>query len=134
MLKELFAHGTQEFEDTAIYDEWPEAQCYPVISLSFTEIYSDNFELALKHALVAAFVEAGFEQAQSVAFTLDLNAFLHHLDNLARDQQLVFLIDDWDSPLTLALENDDRDQGRAAFNQTVATMRLFYTLISLRSC
>ena len=107
MLKELFAHGTQEFEDTAIYDEWPEAQCYPVISLSFTEIYSDNFELALKHALVAAFVEAGFEQAQSVAFTLELNAFLHHLDNLARDQQLVFLIDDWDSPLTRALEHYD---------------------------
>lgn len=134
MLKELFAHGTQEFEDTAIYDEWPEAQCYPVISLSFTEIYSDNFELALKHALVAAFVEAGFEQAQSVAFTLDLNAFLHHLDNLARDQQLVFLIDDWDSPLTLALENDDLDQGRTAFNQAVATMRELFTWLKHRAC
>lgn len=132
MLKELFAHGTQNFEGTAIYDEWPEAQCYPVISLNLSEIFSDNFELALKHALVAAFVEAGFKQAQSVAFTLELHAFLHHLDHLARDQQLVFLIDDWDSPLTRALEHYDLDQGRAAFNQAVATMRLFYTWLNHR--
>ena len=100
----------------------------------FTEIYSDNFELALKHALVAAFVEAGFEQAQSVAFTLELNAFLHHLDNLARDQQLVFLIDDWDSPLTRALEHYDLDQGRTAFNQAMATMRELFTWLKHRAC
>ena len=39
MLKELFAHGTQNFEGTAIYDEWPEAQCYQVISLNLSEIF-----------------------------------------------------------------------------------------------
>lgn len=132
MLKELFTHGTQNFEGTAIYDEWPEAQCYPVISLNLSEIFSDNFELALKHALVAAFVEAGFKQAQSVAFTLELNAFLHHLDHLARDQQLVFLIDDWDSPLTRALEHYDLDQGRAAFNQAVDTMRVLFSWLNQR--
>ena len=134
MLKELFAHGTQNFEGTAIYDEWPEAQCYPVISLNLSEIFSDNFELALKHALVAAFVEAGFKQAQSVAFTLELNAFFHHLDHLARDQQLVFLIDDWDSPLTRALEHYDLDQGRAAFNQAVDTMRVLFSWLNQRTC
>lgn len=131
MLKELFAHGTQDFAGTYIYDDWPEDQCYPVISLSFSEIYSDNFELALKHALVAAFENVGMAQARSVAFTLELSAFLQCLDDITQDQQLVFLIDDWDSPLTRALEND-RDQGRAAFNQAVATMRLFYTWLNHR--
>ena len=96
MLKELFAHGTQDFAGTYIYDDWPEDQCYPVISLSFSEIYSDNFELALKHALVAAFENVGMAQARSVALTLELSAFLQCLDDIAQDQPLVFLIDDWD--------------------------------------
>ena len=134
MLKELFAHGTQDFAGTYIYDDWPEDQCYPVISLSFSEIYSDNFELALKHALVAAFENVGMAQARSVALTLELSAFLQCLDDIAQDQPLVFLIDDWDSPLTRALENDDRDQGRAAFNQAMDTMRVFYTWLNHRDC
>lgn len=109
MLKELFAHGTQEFEGTAIYDEWPEKQCYPVISLNFSEICGDDLERALKEALIAAFVEAGFEQAQSLECSLSLYIFLRRFDQITAKKQLVFLIDDWDSPLTLALEHYDLD-------------------------
>ena len=132
MLKELFTHGTQTFKGAAIYDDWPEDRCYPVISLNFSEIYSVDFELALKEALIDAFVEAGFEQAQSLDYSLPLYNFLRHLDRFAGKKQLVFLVDDWDRPLTRALENPDRDHGRAEFNQAVNTMRAFYTWLNHR--
>lgn len=115
MLKELFTHGTQNFEGTAIYDDWPEDRCYPVISLNFSAIYC-----------------ADFEQAQSLDYSLPLYNFLRRLDRFAGKKQLVFLVDDWDRPLTRALENPDLDHGRAEFNHAVAIMRVFYSWLNHR--
>ena len=44
MLYELFTHGTSKFVGTKVYDLWPEEKdrTYPVISLQFNDIASDN--------------------------------------------------------------------------------------------
>ena len=40
MLFELFMHGPEMFKGLAVYDTWPEKQCYPVISISLYD-FSD---------------------------------------------------------------------------------------------
>ena len=64
--------------------------------------------------------------------SLPLYNLLRRLDRFAGKKQLVFLVDDWDRPLTRALENPDRDHGRAEFNQAVNTMRAFYNWLKHR--
>lgn len=120
ILKELFTHGNKNFEGIFISHTWTEPRCYPVIDLSFVTIRGDDFEQALKAALIAAFSAAGFTQAQSLEHDLPLSAFLQQFNRLASDQDLVFLIDDYDYPLTSCL-NDE-----ATFNQHLAVLRIFY--------
>ena len=108
------------FEGIFINHTWTEPRCYPVIDLSFVTIRGDDFEQALKAALIAAFSAAGFTLAQSLEHDLPLSAFLQQFNRLASDQDLVFLIDDYDYPLTSCL-NDE-----ATFNQHLAVLRIFY--------
>ena len=121
ILKELFTNGDRNFEGTAIYGRWPEQQGYPVIHLSFINIQGGDFEQDLKGALIAAFDAAGFTQAQSLKQDLPFSTFLKQFDRLAPDQDLVFLIDEWDYPLSSNL-NDE-----ATFNQRLKTLNVFYS-------
>ncbi len=120
-LADLFAQGDTNFEGTAIYGNWPENQCYPVINLSFISIQGTNFELALRGALVAAFDFTGFSEASNISFDLQFNHFLEQLGSLIKNRAVVFLIDDWDYPLSSHLDNEE------AFNSVRATLATFYS-------
>lgn len=132
MLKELFTHGTQNFEGTAIYSLWPVKRRYQVIHMPFIALQGEDFEVALKAELIADFCAVGFEQAQSLDYSLPLSTFLTRLDEIAGEKQLVFLIDDWDKPLTRALMKHDLSQGRTEFNHVLTILQVFYGWLSRR--
>ncbi len=108
MLKELFAHGPQNFAGTAIFDLWPETKTYPVISLSFIGIASSDattFEAELCKELVSAYKKAGFSSAINYKGIVSFNDLKRELDDLTANQTPVFLIDEWDYPLSLHLND-----------------------------
>lgn len=104
MLADLLVNGTGDFKNTAIYDAWPDKNRYQVIKLSFGGLAgSDEIALrnSLKGLLVEAYLNAGFAQVKKLEFTATtLNRLLNHLSSISLKQRLVFLIDDWDYPLT----------------------------------
>ena len=121
-LADLFAHGDKNFEGTAIYGNWPDSKHYPVINLSFINIQDNNFELALRGALAQAFNLAGFPEALNFTFdNTPFSYFLMQLGALANGHTLVFLIDEWDFPLSSRLDNEK------AFNSVRATLAIFYS-------
>ena len=110
MLQELFTHGDSSFAGTAIYGNWPETRTYPVISLSF--IYIDcsdaqTFEASLCTNLAAAYAEAGFPDALQLQTETSFEHLKVKLNYLVRvkGQRLVFLIDEWDYPLSKHLDD-----------------------------
>ena len=109
MLQELFAHGTKSFAGTAIFALWPETKTYPVISLSFLDIECDDdagtFEENLCTNLAAAYAMAGFPEALPLRTEKSFVQLKVQLDYLAKDHQLVFLIDEWDYPLSAHLDD-----------------------------
>ena len=108
MLKELFAHGPQNFAGTAIFDLWPETKTYHVISLSFIGIASSDattFEAELCKELVSAYKKAGFSSAINYKGIVSFNDLKRELDDLTANQTPVFLIDEWDYPLSLHLND-----------------------------
>ena len=126
MLYELFAHGKERFKGTAIYDLWSE-KTYPVIRLSFNKIKGFNskdpseFDQDLKIALVKAFQKAGFHEVLSFDQDERLSGFLENFTLIAQEHQLVFLIDEWDAPLSNSLDNED------AFNVFKGVLEVFYS-------
>ena len=126
MLEELFTHGTSRFAGTKIYDLWPEDKdrTYPVIRLSFNEIAGEDlskFEQSLKSALINTFSDAGFPEVNSFQQRNTLIGFLHQFDQIAKKHKLVFLIDEWDSPLSNNLDKED------AFKVAKGVLRDFYS-------
>ena len=122
ILKKLFTNGDRDFEGTAIYGHWPEQQTYPVIHLSFIDIQGADFEQALKGALIAAFSAAGLTQAERLEHVhLPFNAFLKRFNQIAADQKLVFLLDEWDFPLSSHLDNEK------VFNHNLKILHVFYS-------
>ena len=108
MLQELFAHGTQNFAGTAVFEHWPETKTYPVVRLSFLDIAcpdATTFEAELCQELVAAYELAGFSSASDYEDIVSFSDLKRELDYLARGQQLVFLIDDCDYPLSAHLDD-----------------------------
>ena len=120
-LADLFAHGDVNFEGTAIYGNWPEHQCYPVINLSFINIQYHDFELALRGALAKAFILAGFSEVEDIDWNESLYYFLVKLELLMHGRDVVFLIDEWDFPLSSRLDDEE------AFNSVRATLATFYS-------
>lgn len=56
---------------------------------------------SLKGLLVEAYVSAGFAQVKNMEYAATtLNRLLGHLSSISLKHRLVFLIDDWDYPLT----------------------------------
>ena len=126
MLYELFAHGTDKFEGTQIYDLWPEekGRTYPVIRLSFNSIQckdASEFEKVLKENIATAFTTAGFPEAQSFDQTKTLSGFLSQFNVIAEQHWLVFLIDEWDHQLSNSLDKED------AFNLFKSKLSIFYS-------
>lgn len=104
MLADLFVNGTSDFKHTAICDNWSDQNRYQVIRLSFgglgghDEIMMRN---SLKGLLVESYVSAGFAQVKNMEYAATtLNRLLGHLSSISLKNRLVFLIDDWDYPLT----------------------------------
>ena len=120
-LADLFAHGDKNFEGTAIYGNWPERQCYPVINLSFINIQGSDFELALRDALVDAFEIAGVSEVLNIDPDIRFNHFLGRLKSLIKACEVVFLIDEWDFPLSSRLDDEE------AFNSARTTLATFYS-------
>ena len=110
MLKELFSHGTQKFEGLAIHDTWPDQNCYPVVYFScFNLSSSQTFEEKLCTRLRYAFTLAGFkgfkERTQEIT---DLESLFGEikLEIADCDREIVWLIDEWDYPLSSNLDDE----------------------------
>ena len=110
-LAELFAHGdSDKFAGTAIHGKWPVKECYPVIYLAFHGMNCTNaaaFEADLCQKILEAYYDAGFTEAFNSRFAADVSSFSfvkRILKYLAGKQPLVFLIDEWDDPLSKNLD------------------------------
>ena len=108
MLEELFRHGTAKFEGLAVAQQWPETQCYTVLSFSLFGLQNPtNFERDLCATLRDAFNRAGFPQALTIEPNLtQVNLLLPLLSNfLTPGTRVVLLIDEWDFPLSSHLDD-----------------------------
>ena len=126
MLEDLFNNGVRNFEGTAIYAQWPEqAGTYPVIRITFVDIDGDTkseFEQSLIGALVDAYSSAGFpEVAEYEKEYKTLDRFLKALKSISRKYELVFLIDEWDHPLSANLGNETK------YNIALSALKRFYS-------
>ena len=105
-LAELFAHGDSEkFAGTAIHGNWPVKKCFPVIYLSLrglNDTDARSFEADLCQKILNAYYNAGFTEALNQRYdTISSFSNLRRiLSSLSHKQPLVFLIDDWDYPLS----------------------------------
>ena len=111
MLYELFTHGKESFKGLAVYDLWPETDVYPVIFLSFNVFSGDDvskFEESLKDAVINAFINAGFPEAERIQKEVTFSGFLGKFNRIALQHKLVIIIDEWDYPLSNSLHNEDR--------------------------
>ena len=122
MLKELFMHGTEKFKGLAVYDTWPENECYPVISLSLYGFYKpETFEAQLCKSFGDALGDAGLpelkERTQGITDVDDL--FSKVRDELS-SHRTVWLIDEVDYPLSTNLDN------RPAFDANTEVLHKFF--------
>lgn len=133
MLKELFTNGAQDnkyFDGLAVQSLWQDKKCYPVIHLSLFELSNpDSFEHDLCTRLRSAFFAAGFSQvssdknSQSDILTKQLEIFSNIL--VSQTQKIVFLIDEWDYPLSSQLNNfRNFDKNRQILSDLFGWLRL----------
>ena len=147
MIEDLFMHGTQNFQNTAIHDQWPKYERYPVVRLSFSNVpyvqeadqAADDvtaFEQSLITELGRAYHRAGFAQEEIDDYRQEatLHGFLSKLSNFSNQQRLVFLIDEWDVPLLAHLDNEVRfDALRRSLNvfyNWLRTLNLRFLLVT----
>ncbi len=122
MLFELFMHGPEMFKGLAVYDTWPEKQCYPVISISLYD-FSDPkiFEAQLCKSFGDALSDAGLpelkERAQGI---VDIDDFFSKIRGDLISRRTVWLIDEVDYPLSANLDN------RPAFDANAKVLRKFF--------
>ena len=147
MIGDLFTHGDTNFEGTAIYGHWPKSERFPVINLNFSTVVGDDidsFTKSLLGELASAYKAAGFAQVEAKVNALlktiageerkleasDFDLFLKELRAVSAHQRLVFLIDEWDYPLSEHLDDEE------IFNQYLKVLSIFYrwlrTLTNLR--
>lgn len=148
MIEDLFMHGTQNFQNTAICDQWPKYERYPVVRISFSDVHFFNqiehqaaddvtaFEQSLITELGRAYHRAGFAQEEIDDYRQEatLHGFLSKLSNFSNHQRLVFLIDEWDVPLLAHLDNEVRfDALRRSLNvfyNWLRTLNLRFLLVT----
>ena len=122
MLFELFMHGTEQFEGLAVYDTWPETQCYPVMSISlYGRADPKTFEASLCLSLCGALAAAGLpelkERAQGIT---DIDAFFSTIGYELSSHRTVWLIDEVGCPLEANLDH------RLAFEANAEVLHKFF--------
>ena len=112
ILAELFAHGVGSFQGLDIEKTWPVDKCYPVIRLMFLGLNvtdAASFEADLCQRILDAYYDAGFSEAlhPSNDAISSLSILRRRLRALSGEQPLVFLIDEWDYPISDNLDNPE---------------------------
>lgn len=147
MLEDLFTHGTHNFRNTEIRTNWPVREHYPVVRLSFSNVPSAQeadqaaddvtaFEHGLISELGHAYHRAGFapEEIETYQQAATLQGFLSQLSSLSHRKRIVFLIDDWDAPLLVHLDNKPRydaiQKSLNVFYHWLLTLNLRFLLIT----
>jgi hypothetical protein len=116
----LFSHGLEYFQDLEIAKEWDD-RTYPVVSLDFSVLNdcsdTDSFLVHFIQYVSQRFAPLGFtsQNRDIVGFCIDFNLWLS-----GRTSQIVLLIDEYDAPLTLRLN----DPG--AFKEISRCLSSFY--------
>ena len=136
MIEDLFTNGDKNFKGTAIYGHWPQEERYPVVTLNFmnvkctphsqqkaisTEFYITSFTKSLCKSLQKAFERAGFTEVPKFNNeSPDLDSFLKDIEDITDEHRLVFLIDEWDHPLSQTIDNEP------LFSATLSVLSTFY--------
>ncbi len=123
-IAELFTNGVKNFEGLAIHDLWQQDR-YPVINISFFGLSDpETLERLLCKRLYGAFARSGcgvaFDSTLQISSLADL---IEYLEYFRGQQEIVFLIDEWDYPLSSHL-ND-----RVAFEKNKEILNQFYAWI-----
>ena len=128
MLFELFMHGTENFKGLAVYDTWPKKQCYPTILISLYGLDKPEiFEAKLCEKLSKAFKKAGLDELYDRTKSITkLGALFVETQFDLEAHGSVWLIDEWDFPLSANLDN------RPAFDANTRVLQeLFLNLRDL---
>ena len=111
--RSLFQHGLRDFKGLAIEGLWTEENFYPVISLDFTACNAfssfEKFQKDLGNMLIRALNEAGLKVAAASpqnGIASGIEIFEATLKANA-DQNIVLLIDEYDSPLNNTLNEPE---------------------------
>ena len=124
MLEELFTNGDKNFEGTAIYGNWPITERYRVVKLSFNTVtVSDpsNLEAAICARLLTSLNQAGIPEAANLMDLTTFNKLFINLPSILKNEGLlVYLIDEWDFPLSSNLDNPQ------AFSKVQEILGVFY--------
>ena len=122
MLFELFMHGTEKFEGLAVYDTWPETQCYPVMSISLYGLdQPETFEARLCAKLTIALCDAGLSELKERALGItDIDAFFSTVGSELSSHRTVWLIDEIGYPLEANLDH------RSAFAANAEVLHKFF--------
>lgn len=106
----LFKNGIRDFKGLAIEKKWKDDKKYTVVRLDFSETRdfgeTDEFSIKLTSLLARKFRPAGFSYQEDSVFSVT-----EQLSNWLQTQpvnQLVILIDEYDAPLTVCLDNADK--------------------------
>ena len=106
LLSELFAHGDGTFHGTAVFGRWPERVRYPVIKLNFLMFNCDSLQEAEQDLCIELYYAfRGALRAWDVWVPKELERtnFAEQcavIEEYLGARQVVFLIDEWDHPMT----------------------------------
>ena len=130
-LEELFAHGdSDKFVGMKIHGNWPVKELFPVISLTFFDmdlVDVSTFEADLCQRLIEAYCNAGFTAALQYAGITSFLDLTLKLKAIIAGQRLVFLIDEWDNPLSSKLDDPE------LFASFQLVLRKFYSWLRRQS-
>ena len=130
-LAELFAHGdSDKFVGMKIHGNWPVKELFPVISLTFFDmdlVDVSTFEADLCQRLIEAYCNAGFTAALQYAGITSFLDLTLKLKAIIAGQRLVFLIDEWDNPLSSKLDDPE------LFASFQLVLRKFYSWLRRQS-
>ena len=129
MLFELFMHGKEQFKGLAVYDTWPEKQCYPTIMISLYGLDKpETFEASFCKRFIDALGAAGLpelkERAQGIT---DIDDLFSKVRDELLSLATVWLIDEVDYPLSVNLDNHQ------AFDANASVLKKFFAQLRMLS-
>ncbi|MDY4162002.1 MAG: AAA family ATPase [Sutterella sp.] len=121
----LFRHGTAEFQGLAIEHLWQDKSAYSVVRLDFSTIkqFSDlhQFIKQFEELLASSFSKIGFIFNSNSGFSL-LRQLSDWMLSIPRTS-LVILVDEYDAPLTVCLDDPER------FEEIRNVLSAFYAVL-----